>query len=260
MTGDPTYSIQVLKVGSEVSPSPSVFWNDRFGEWTPLNYYAVLVRGVGHTILVNTGLPENISSYQEFVRNWCADASVSRTEDERIERALSSVGVDPEHVDAVLFTPLTIYTTGGLHLFRNSRFYLSRRGWIDYWAPDPCDLQLPREIIFPPSSLTCFVGEYRNRITILDDEGDLFPGIRYFWTGGHHRSSVAYVVATAKGKIALADCCFTYENIENNIPIGLAESIHENLSAYRRLRNEADIVIPLYDHCVLERYPGGRVA
>lgn len=260
MMSEPTYSVQLLKVGSEISPSPSVFWNDRFGKWTTLNYYAVLIRGEGRTILLNTGLPEEITEYQKFVREWCAGASVSREEDERIEIALGSVGLRPDQIDTVLFTPLTIYTTGSLHLFSESRFFLSRRGWIDYWAPDPCDLQLPREIIFPPSSLACLTGKARNRITLLDDEGEIYPGLRYFWTGGHHRSSVAYVVRTANGRIAFADCCFTYENLEKNIPIGLAESIHETLSAYHRLRREADTIIPLYDPKVLERHPGGCLA
>jgi glyoxylase-like metal-dependent hydrolase (beta-lactamase superfamily II) len=256
----PEYTVQVLKMGSEISPSSSVFWNDRFGEWTELNYYAVLIQGDGHTILLNTGLPVDYSRYEQVARDWCAEATVARTEEDRVENALQRLGIVPDQVDTLLFTPLTVYTTGRLSIFLRARYWLSRRGWTDYWAPDPFDLQLPRDIILPPESIACLAAEGRPRISWLEDEGEIYPGLEYFWTGGHHRSSVAYLVRTAKGIVGLADCCFKYENIQKNIPIGLAESYRECLVAYDRLRRSADILIPLYDPEVLERYPGGCVA
>lgn len=255
-----TYTIQVLKVGGEVCPSSSVFWNDRFGKWTKLNYYAAVIHGGGHTILLNSGLPADFSLYFQFTKDWCAQATVIRSEEDKVENGLRRIGIAPEQVDTMIFTPMTVYTTGGLGSFSKARYLLSRRGWLDYWAPDPFDLQLPRDLIFPPETLNCLVGEGRSRIGWLDEEGEILPGIEYFWAGGHHRSSLAYLIRTSIGVVGFADCCFTYENLEKKIPIGLAESYRECLTAYDRLQRSADVVIPLYDPEVLQRHPRGRVA
>lgn len=261
MAATPVYSADILDVGSETSPGPSVFWMDRFEQWVDLNYYAVLLRGGGRTILLNTGLPEDFSRYRQFVHDWHPRATVTRTSEQELLPSLARLGVTPDQVDTVIFTPLTVYTAGGLHWFKKARYVLSRRTWVDYWAPDRFDLQLPRDIILPDESLACLAGEGRARITLLEeDEGDIAPGLRYFRTGGHHNSSIAYVAETSLGSVAFADCCFTYENVERNVPIGLAESLHECFAAYHRLRTEASIVVPLYDPEVLIRHPGGRIA
>ena len=49
-------------------------------------------------------------------------------------------------------------------------------------------------------------------------------------------------------------------NIEENIPLGINESLEECLAAYNRIRREADIVVPLYDPEVLVRHPRGIIA
>ena len=71
---------------------------------------------------------------------------------------------------------------------------------------------------------------------------------------------MAYFIETARGRVAVTDCCFKYGNIEKMHPIGIMESLPECLEAYERLRKEAETVIPLYDPEVLKRFPGGKVA
>ena len=57
--------------------------------------------------------------------------------------------------------------------------------------------------------------------------------------------------------VIASDCFFRYENITENRPLGINESMEETLTAYERIRAEADILIPLYDGRVLERHPQG---
>jgi hypothetical protein len=71
---------------------------------------------------------------------------------------------------------------------------------------------------------------------------------------------MAISVETAKGTVVLGDCFFTYDNLEKNIPIGWAENHREIYAAYARVRDEADIAVPLYDPEVLKRYPNGVIA
>jgi hypothetical protein len=67
-------------------------------------------------------------------------------------------------------------------------------------------------------------------------------------------------VDTPGGVAAISDSYFVRENVEKNIPIGINENMYEAIAAYARVRETADLVVPLYDPGNLERYPAGRVA
>lgn len=77
-----------------------------------------------------------------------------------------------------------------------------------------------------------------------------------FWTGAHHRSSVAVQVETSEGVVVFSDCFSRYENIsENRIP-GINESRYEALAAYERIPRTADT---MYDLRVIRDNPKGRI-
>ena len=256
----PDYSIRVFRGGGEYGPAVSVYWNDRLNEFAELFYYLVLIQCPGRNILINTGMPPDFSDFEKFVQGWHASCRLFRSDDERPQRVLDRAGITPAQVDTVILTPLTVYTTGNVSLFPNARFAVSRRGWVDFWAPERYAPKLPPDIAIPVESRTYLAGEALSRVQLLDDEDTICPGIRCFWTGGHHASSLAVCVATAKGTAILGDCFFTYDNIEKNIPIGWAENMHEINAAYDRVRREADIIVPLYDPEVLRRFPDGKIA
>jgi glyoxylase-like metal-dependent hydrolase (beta-lactamase superfamily II) len=238
----------------------SVYWNSRLTECLELYYYLVLIQNPNRRILVNTGMPSDFSAFERFVRDWHPACRLFREESERPERILERAGLAPEQIDTVLITPLTVYTTGNLHLFPKATFALNRRGWVDFWAPQRHAPRLPPDIAMCRESRLYLADGATERVRLLDDEEEVHPGIRCFRTGGHHTSSMAIAVETEKGTVILGDCFFTYDNLEQNIPIGWAENLHEIYAAYARVREEADIAVPLYDPKVLERFPEGIVA
>lgn len=260
VSSEEPYSVLILRGGGEYGPAVSACWNERLTEFIHLYYYLVLIRNSRHTILINTGMPEDYSGFQKFVQSWHPACRLCRTEEEKPGAALARAGVGLEGVGTVVITPITIYTTGNLKLFANARFALNRRGWIDFWAPEPHAPRLPPDIAMPRESREYLAGAAFDRIHLLEDEDTICPGVRCFRTGGHHMSSMAVCVETSKGTVILGDCFFTYENIERNVPIGWAENLREIYAAYDRVRREADIVIPLYDPEVLKRFPDGKVA
>jgi glyoxylase-like metal-dependent hydrolase (beta-lactamase superfamily II) len=91
------------------------------------------------------------------------------------------------------------------------------------------------------------------KLRLLEDEEEVLPGIRAFWTGCHHRSSMAYSINTLSGNIIISDCFFKYRNIEEKIPLGIMESLEECMRAYDRIRTEGKFLLPLYDPLVPER-------
>jgi glyoxylase-like metal-dependent hydrolase (beta-lactamase superfamily II) len=102
--------------------------------------------------------------------------------------------------------------------------------------------------------------ESPEKLRLLDDEDEILPGLRAWWAGVHHRSSMAYAVDTGKGTVVITDAVFKYGNVEHNHPLGIMESMDECFRTYDRLRREAAVVVPIYDPEVVERYPGGVIA
>jgi hypothetical protein len=97
-------------------------------------------------------------------------------------------------------------------------------------------------------------------VRLLQDEEGILPGIRVFWAGVHHRSSLAVCVETKRGTVILTDCFFKYGNIEQGHYLGVMESMMEADATWSRIRKEGRIVASIYDPEVFLRFPGGVVA
>jgi len=225
-----------------------------------LYFYMIVIRGLGKTLIVNPGLPDDLS---EMNRVWTELAGercrVRRTEDERAEAALESNGIAPGSVDFILLTPFKLYAVGNLDLFPRATVCLSQRGWTEqylarrYPRPEPDPLAVPEPIF---DRLQQGVP---NPMRLLRDEDEILPGVRAFHVGVRDHSSMAYVVNTSRGAVVMSDCCFKYENIDQPQPTGIAESLEGCLNAYARMRAQGDVVVPLYDPALLERFPDGRI-
>jgi len=253
------YKYDVIRVGTCQMPSLECFHMDISGGWEDTMFSFSVIRGDNKTILINSGLEDDFTELNDFFTSWHKNVAIKNPV--KTLDALAKMGIKPEDIDAVLITPLTAYTVGTLNCFPKADYYFGRKGWIDFWAGEK---DQPRNIpsVFMPSDIRKHLAvNLEGRVKLLEDEhGEVFPGIRSWFAGGHHRSSMAYLVNTEKGVVALTDGVFKYANFEKNIALGIAENIKENLTTFRRLREEADIIIPPYDPDVLKRFPGGKIA
>jgi len=254
-----SYEIRVFKMGEHYVPGPEVFWMSHWDRWETLYFWMVLIRGEGKNILINTGLPKDLTLRNQFLKNFAGEKCIMiATEDPK--EALKKVGLDPEDINYVFLTPLQDYAVSNVDLFTKAKICISRRGWIEDVVAPRYELHVPRELRVPNKILIHLLTEAWNRVHLLEDEEEVLPGIRVFWAGVHHRSSIAICINTKKGRVIASDCFFKYENIEKNIPIGVMESFEEFIKTYSRIRKEADILLPLYDPEVLKRYPDGKIA
>ncbi|MGD0732423.1 MAG: hypothetical protein ABR956_14275 [Terracidiphilus sp.] len=241
---------------AEVS-GPEVYWMSHWTDWVKLHFYMVVLRGNGITAVVNTGPPSDIS---QLNRAWCQFAGprcqMIRNEEERPGRALAAMGVDAADVDFVLLTPLQSYATANIPLFTKAKICLSRRGWIEDVIARPESSHGSRDFCVPDAFLQYLLFEAQDRLHLIGDEGEICPGIRAWWAGVHHRSSMVYSVDTDAGVVMIGDCAMKYENLVGP-PLGIAESLSEAATAYQRIKREASMFLPLCDPEVLVHYPNG---
>ena len=251
------YEIQVLKMGECQVPGPEVYWMSNWDTWETLNFWMVVIRGGGKNIIINTGPPADLTPLNAAWKEAIDERSqMVRQDSDRPGTALASVGLKPGDIDHVLITPLQAYATGNIPLFTNAEISLSKRGWIEDFQAPKYHMHIPRKLRIPDHVLQYLEITAPERLRLLEDEEEVLPGIRAFWTGVHHRSSMAYVIETAKGPVVVSDCFFKYRNVESMIPLGIMESLEECMRAYERIRKEAGILLPLYDPLVPDRLAG----
>lgn len=256
-----TFTVTAESVGRMPLPGPEVFWMSAWDEWFDATFLMLVARSESHTVVVNTGPPSDLSDLNAGWQTFhpTGKCQMTRTEAERPAAILNRLSVDPAEVTHVVLSPAVIYTTGSLDLFPNAEYVISRRGWIEDIMAPPHTHHLPREVFMPDDVLKYLLFDARDRIRLVND-GEIVPGLTVWNTGVHHRSSLAVCFETAKGRVIATDAAFSYRNVEENIYLGIGESYAEAMSTYARLRAEADILIPLYESAVLERFPNGVVA
>jgi len=119
---------------------------------------------------------------------------------------------------------------------------------------------VPRHLRIPPEVNHYLQNEGWGKVRLLADEEELQAGIRVFWAGVHHRSSMAVAIDTDKGTVIITDAFFKYGNIESGRYLGVMESMIEADATWARIRKEADLFASIYDPEVFARHPGGILA
>lgn len=254
------YSIRTMPVGESVVPGPELHWMSHWDQWLPLTFQVVLIRGHGITALVNTGPALDLEPMNAGWATFLGErARMSRRKGEFVLDQLAAAGVDPAEVTHVVLTPLQLYTVSNVLAFPNATILIGRRGWVHFHTThehphDNRATSLPDDILVP------LVTSAWPRVRLLADEDQVAAGIRTWWAGGHHRASIVVEVDTEAGRVLISDCFFHLENVTEDDPIGISESIDELRAAYRRVRQRADIVVPLYDPKNFDRFPDGWIA
>ena len=256
------FTVQAFVAGTFIVPRPEVYWMEGWGQTEEMNLILYLIRGGGQNILINTGPPKDLTLINQAWLSFFGfpEAKIVRSEAQIPENILKSVGLTADDISTVIVTPLQAYATANIPLFRNATIGISRRGWIEDFQAPFYRLHVPRHLRIPPDVNAYLQNEGWEKVRLLADEEEIQPGLRVFWAGVHHRSSLAVCVETEKGTIILTDSFFKYGNIESGRYLGVQESMMEADGTWARIRKEADIFASIYDPDVFVRHPGGILA
>jgi glyoxylase-like metal-dependent hydrolase (beta-lactamase superfamily II) len=256
------YTVRAFNGGTFWVPGPEVYWMNRWGTLEEMNTLIFLVQGGGCNILINTGPPLDLSVLNDAWLKFFGypEAQIARSEDQLPENILRAQGLAPSDISTVIVTPLQAYATANIPMFRNAEICISRKGWIEDFQAPYYHLHVPRHLRVPPEVNHYLQNEGWEKLRLLDDEEEILPGIRVFWAGVHHRSSMAVCIETTKGTALITDSFFKYGNIEQGYYLGVMESMMEADATWRRIRTEGKLIASIYDPEIFHRYPGGLLA
>lgn len=252
------YKIYPVKYCERQVPGPVIFYMSGWESWVNVYFYLWIIDDGNKNILVDTGI-RDVNEINPLVEAVYGKRGILRMPADKnyIPKLLMDKGVELKDVKYVILTHLHYDHASNIKLFPNAKIVLSKKGLIDTISSE--FLEMVPHPLFPRDVIAYIINEARDRL-ILAEDGEVVDGISVFWIGGHTMCSQAVKVKTKNGIAVLTgDTVFLYENIEKNIPVGLNVNLKECYAAMKRIKKEADIIIPSHDPKVLERYPSGII-
>jgi glyoxylase-like metal-dependent hydrolase (beta-lactamase superfamily II) len=212
----------------------------------PMDYFVWVAKSPERTIVVDIGFNEEIAKKRKRTHLRCPI------------RSLALVGVDPAHVQDVVITHLHYDHAGNFGLLPNARFHIQEPevhyATGRYMRYDRCgDAYEPEDI--------CDVVRlnFAKRVRFHDGDGEVAPGVRVHYTGGHTAGLQFVTVHTRRGWVVLAsDASHFYENLHTERPFTRAFHVGQMLEAFDRLAALApgpDHIVPGHDSLVMQLYP-----
>lgn len=253
------YEIEIYRNGVTKAPGPEIFFLSDWGKEYLLYTYVFIVKGNGHTILIDTGCGDINIINKMLLREFKGKITFDLPENETIEAIISKANINPEEVDYVFISHLHHDHASNVDLFPNAKVVLSKKGWLEYMKKERPYYY--NDVLFPTRPVKYIASLPPGKLILVEDEEEILPEISTFWVGGHTPGCIAVEVNTKKGKVVFSsDVAFFIENIKKNHPIGLFYNLWECFEAYKKINSRADIILTSHDPSVLDRmFPDGKI-
>ena len=263
----PTHLIKVLDLG-DLGNIDSSFLVNKYnpGEKNPVPCYAYLIVGESiPPIIVDTGVKEDQLDIMHRLGMTC-----TQRPDQKLDFQLAKYGLDVNDIEIVLHTHLHIDHAGNDRRFSNAKIIFPRRELM-FSVADIMDAQ------YPPEYITYLVEQIHvpGKVRLIDDDQDLYPGIRLEITEAHTWGSMNIKVNTKQGlAILCGDVIYDERRQCRNNELFPEIGAHHQREGFpwgdrstgnywnlwaakagvQKVMAEADIVLPIHDRLVEERY------
>jgi glyoxylase-like metal-dependent hydrolase (beta-lactamase superfamily II) len=263
----PTYQIKVLDVATLGSIDASFLVNKyKPGEKMGVPTFSYLILGDDiPPILVDTGVKESQLDIMGRL-----GMTATQSPEQTYKAQLAKWGLTIEDIKVVLHTHLHIDHSGNDDYFTNAKIIMPRKELM-FSVADLMDAQ------YPPEYITYLVEQLHvpGKMRLIDDTQELYPGILLEPTEGHTWGSMNIHVNTKDGLAIICGDVIYDEQLQchsNEIYTEITE--HHNREGFpfgdrstgnywnlwaakagvQKVMSTADIVLPIHDALVLEKY------
>lgn len=252
-----TYEVLAVRYGTVTTRRSQVFLNYHvYGESDAdiqMDYFFWIARNADRTVVIDTGYAPDIG--QRRGRSLIVDPLV----------AMDQLGVKPGSTSVLIVTHLHYDHIGNLPAFDQAEVVMGRRE-ASFWAgPHALRPQFRRSV--EGSELKAALDLNRERLTFVDNEHQVAPGIDAIQVGGHTPGQLVVVVQSTSGQVVLAsDAAHFYEEVTLDRPFAIVSDLAAMYQGYDLLRDliapSENVLVAGHDPEVARRFPqvaDGRV-
>jgi glyoxylase-like metal-dependent hydrolase (beta-lactamase superfamily II) len=223
------YDAYALRYGTATTTRDSRFhrYGARFddgAEEIQMDFYFWLLRNEDRIVLVDCGSSADQTYFPHY-------GHTTHPVD-----LLARMGVTPADVDHVILSHLHFDHIGNVAMFRHATFSVARAE-LDFWTgpygqkPDIGTGGIPAEVDVVRALVDA------GRVSLIDGESELFPGITVTPLRGHTPGLLLTTVDTFTGRVVLAsDAAHYHEEFERDLPFWLFTDLEGMYRGYEHLR------------------------
>ncbi len=235
------YRIHPIVVGTKIFDKSMMTYQYGGGVSYTIPIYCWYLEGGDSKILVDTG---EMSPIQSEDREAAINAKIHT-----FEQGLARWGLAPEDIDIVIHTHLHNDHCENDFKCVNAKFYVHEKELATIHDPHPLDYRYNEEFIEDI--------EENGQIHVVTQDQEIVPGIEVMHTPVHTEGGLTVLVDTAAGRAAITGFCVIMENFQppkeiramemSVIPPGTCVNVYQAYNEMIRVRDAADILIPLHE-------------
>lgn len=242
------YEIYALKfAGPLVRTGAHLMWYRDWDKVEKINYYIWCIKGAGATVVVDAGVTPQMAAAREL------DGYVNPVE------VLDRINVKADEVRHVVITHMHFDHAGGASLFPRATFYIQEDEYR-FWLQNPIAGRPPFKHVSDAASTAYLASlEGTARLTLLNGDRQIFPGIQCLLSPGHTVALQTVAVDTTRGTAIIgSDCAHVFRNYQEDWPSALIVDLVGWMQTYDKLRDRVsspDLLFPGHDLLLTENYP-----
>lgn len=238
------YSIRPVPICKQTMDKGFMTWRMNYGQQIDAGNYLFYIEGPKLNIIVDTG-----ASAEMFTARGYGGATDVQT----VEEGLGKLNLKPEDIDIVIITHLHWDHAAFVHKFTKAKVIIQKTELDFARNPHPANASAYDEK---------FIKDIN--IEVVDGDEEIVAGVKVLLTPGHTPGNQSVVVETAKGLAIICGFCSTSDNFElppelrargvQILPPGLHVNLFQAYDSTLRIKQEADIILPLHDAKFLDEH------